>query len=329
MMMTIPTVSDRNRSGFALMSALLGGGFWGAMLVASIAGREGLGVIELLLLLALLVVVPLGFDLAAAPDAEGNNSPLYRIARFLQPAGACCAAISFLLPTGLWSALLACGWGSVAGLMALFGVFRLYRRRNFSIEELCVDAALLYIPVGSAWLIAARAGIPVAGFGGVMAMLTAVHFHYAGFIAPIITGMTGRALRTGPPRAWKVYRLAAPGVIAGPPLVALGITFSPAVEVAAAAVLALALAVHAGLLLFSVLPRLAAGPARWLLGTAACASVGAMILAVLYAIGVFSEISIIDIPRMALLHGCLNGLFALGGLSGWNIVRPAASPRNL
>lgn len=306
------------------MSALLGGVIWAALLVSFLAGNMQLGAIELLLLLAILVFVPLGLDLAITQDALGNAPFLFRLARFAQPFGAFCAAAAFLMPAGLVSGLLAAGWAIVTGLIALFGLERLLRRRTFQPDELCIDMALLYIPVGGIWLLVTRFGGSMLGFGGVIALLTAVHFHYAGFIAPIIAGMTGRVIRTTQPRAWFVYRAAAMGIMAGPPLVALGITTSPAVEVVSAVVLAIALGVHAGLLLFIVIPGLAAPRERWLLGISACASAAAMILAVLYAAGTFLQISIITIPQMAASHGILNGLFALGGLVGWGIIRPRA-----
>lgn len=315
---------DHNRSGYAIMSALLGGVFWAALFVSFLAGNAQLGVIELLLLLAILVFVPLGLDLAVTPDAQGNTSSLFRLARFAQPFGALAAAGAFLVPAGPVSGSLATGWTIVTTLMALFGLERLLRRRTFRPDELCIDMALLYLPVGGVWLLVTRFGWSALGFGGVIALLTAVHFHYAGFIAPVIAGMTGRIIRATRPRAWALYRTAALGIIAGPPLVALGITTSPAVEVVSAVVLALALGIHAGLLLFVVIPVLAAPRERWMLGIAACASAVAMILAVLYATGTFMQISIITIPQMAVSHGILNGLFALGGVLGWGIVRPRA-----
>jgi hypothetical protein len=49
-------------------------------------------------------------------------------------------------------------------------------------------------------------------------LLTAIHFHYAGFALPLLTGLAGRAL------GGRIARIASLGVIAGVPLVAFGIT---------------------------------------------------------------------------------------------------------
>ncbi len=316
-----------NRSGFTSMSALLGVTIWLALLVGRLAGNESLGVIELMLLLAILVFVPLGLELAATPDKTGRNAVVYRLARFLQPIGAVMAAASFLTPIGFWSGMLASVWFGVSGLIAVYGVTRILSRRKIRIEEFCIDAALLYLPVGGAWLLATRVGFAPLGFGGVIALLTAVHFHYAGFIAPIIAGMTGRTLDPAREPAWGFYKIAGAGIVAGPPLVAMGITLSKEMEVVSAAVLAVCMSVHAGLLLVAVRPLLASPKARVLLGTAALSSVVAMFFACLYALGMYTERFFISIPQMALVHGCTNGLFALCGLLGWGIVRPSANER--
>ncbi len=313
-----------NRSGYATLSAILGAGIWLALLVGRLAGNESLGLIELLLLLAILVFVPLGFDLTSTPDETGGNAAVFRLARFMQPFGSVMAAASFLVPVGFWGGMFASVWFGVAGLMALFGIARVLRRRKLLIEEFCIDSALLYLPVGAAWLLATRVGIAPLGFGGVIAILTAVHFHYAGFIAPVIVGMTGRLLKSREGRTGIIYRAAATGVITGPPLVALGITLSSAMEVVAATVLAICLTAHAGVLMVAVLPSIAPPRARIFLGIAALASVAAMLFACMYAIGSFTQQSFITIPQMALTHGCLNAVFALFGILGWGIIRPKA-----
>ena len=63
-----------------------------------------------------------------------------------------------------------------------------------------------------------RAGLRPLGFPDLIVLLTAVHFHYAGFALPVLTGLVARVL--GGPAAGA----ACLGVIAGVPLVAIGIT---------------------------------------------------------------------------------------------------------
>jgi hypothetical protein len=60
------------------------------------------------------------------------------------------------------------------------------------VDELCLHAALVYWPVGCLWLVISRAGVNPLGFSDDIVLLTAVHFHYAGFAALTMLGMTGR-----------------------------------------------------------------------------------------------------------------------------------------
>src|SRR5436305_294253 len=56
------------------------------------------------------------------------------------------------------------------------------------------------------------------GFDDVVVVLTANHFHYAGFVVPIVAGLCGRLL------PGRFSAVTAVGVLAGVPLVATGIT---------------------------------------------------------------------------------------------------------
>lgn len=63
-------------------------------------------------------------------------------------------------------------------------------------SELAIDAALLYIPVGAVALVLHVAGISLQ-FRPIIILLTVVHYHYAGFVLPLVTGLAGRVL-SGP-----------------------------------------------------------------------------------------------------------------------------------
>ncbi|MDB5032893.1 MAG: rane protein [Chlorobi bacterium] len=314
-------ISDANRSGFSIGSAMIGGAIWLAILVAALFGAPAIGPIELLLMLGILVFIPLAIDLLAVSDREGGNPLPYRIARLLQPIAAVPACVSFFLPAGTPAGILASAWLLLTGIIALFGMLRLIRGER-RLEELCINAALLYLPIGGVWLVAARLGISLAGFGGVIALLTAVHFHFAGFIAPMLAGMTGRRLAAIGAPMKLLYRIAACGIIAGPPLVALGITFSGPLEVVAAVVLATSMTMHGFLVLVPVRRSLPGTRPAMFLGISATASVLAMLFAAQYAVGVFMQGPRLTIPQMALVHGSCNAIFALGGLLGWGFVRP-------
>ena len=303
-------------------SAGLGAAAWLALHLALPSDTE-LRTIALLLLLAVLVCVPLGLALVATPNRGGRHPWAYRVARRAQLGAALLAVGSYFLPTGLPAAAMATPWLAFTGLVALFGLSRLLPRGVRSAEEICIDAGLLYLPVGGAWLVLSRLGANPLGFGDTIVLLTAVHFHYAGFAAPILAGMAGRALRPSQRAARRAFRLVALGVVAGPPLLAAGITFSRALETAAALLLAASLIGLAGITALAVLSQMGSRLVQALLLVSAGASVGAMGFAIVYGLGALTGLRLLGIPQMVALHGWANALgFALCGLLAWTISPP-------
>jgi hypothetical protein len=300
--------------GLCLGSALLGG-----------AAEVGAALLwprweVAMFLLGPLVVVPLGLALAAPGAHERFRRPWWAAALLQFPAALLLLA-AFSLHPGRPAALLSLPWLAVTLLTALFGLARLLRRGPRPLEELAIDAGLIYLAVGGGWLVLARAGIRPLGFDPLIVLLTAVHFHYAGFVLPLLTGMVGRA--------WPglLSRGAAVGVIAGVPLVAVGINLSQLnardFEPWAATLLA-----AAGLLVAALHLVLAAGRRplgqRLLLAVAGLSLPVGMVLAMVYAWGRYSGLPWIEIPEMLPYHGAVNALgFALPGLVGWNLAVPA------
>jgi hypothetical protein len=282
--------------------------------------------IERLLLLSVLVFTPLTLALLATRRKDGPHPLPLRAAALFQPFAAILVVVAFHARTGLAAALLTAGWILVTGLIALFGLWRVSqrwvaRKRLLPMEELCIDAGLAYVTVGSGWLFLSRRGLNPLGFSDTIVLLTAVHFHYAGFAAPILAGLTGRKIQSGIAR--KLYLPSAAGVLAGPPLVAAGITLSRGVEVFSAIILALSLFTLALLTLFVIVPALNHGAARWLLTLSSLSVIVTMIFACLYAAGRFTGNEIIPLPLMAQVHGVSNALgFVLCGLLGWLLINP-------
>lgn len=309
------------------ISTLFGGIGW-LLLLLPIANWLNLPVestgetwlIERLLMLSVLVFVPLALSLAATPDEAGVHNVTFRCAVLLQPVGGLLVVLSFYVRTDFLAGAITIAWILVTFFIALFGLWRLWCRWKFSrsifpLHELCIDAGLAYVIVGGGWLFLSRCGLNPLEFSDTIVLLTAVHFHYAGFAAPILTGLAGRKIKTGIAR--KVYLAAASGVIAGPPLVAAGITLSRAVEVFSAVTLALSLFVLAMLTMFIVAPRMKALP-RLLLILSSMSVIVTMIFACLYAFGRFAGIETVSIPLMAQIHGISNALgFVLCGLAAW------------
>lgn len=311
----------RNRSPHEIgLSGSIAAG--GCLALASLWLLPGQGVIrtiEQLLLIGVLVVVPLAVPLVIASEAAGPQLPLQRVLVVLQPIAALLTTISFFFPAGLTAAILASSWLLTAGLIGLFGLLRLWQRGLGSSAELCVQAGMLYLPVGGAWLVMGRLGANPLGFGDVIVLLTAVHFHYAGFAAPILTGLAGGQLERIRPGLRSAFLPVAVGVIAGTPLVAIGITFSPAIEVLAAFVLATSLLGLVLLSLLVIVPSFDSRIAQGLLIVSSLAVIVPMGLAIAYAVGEFAQVSIVGIQQMVRLHGWFNAIgFVLCGLLAWH-----------
>ena len=306
----------------ARSSATAGGAVWLASLFFQTSDSYETEIIKRIFLLGILVIVPLGLSLVATPDRGGGHSTLYRLAVVTQPIGAVASLISFVLSPGLTAALLAFSWLFVNSLIAFFGMWRFWRRGMCPAEETCVDAGLLYLPVGGMWFVMSRLGIQPFGFGDTIVLLTAVHFHFAGFAAPILAGMAGRLLNAQK-RPPALFPLAVISIIGGTPLVAAGITFSPALALIGAFVISIGLTTLAGLVIGSLLRKVNPPTGRILLGISSLSSFSAMVLARLYAYSIVAKKLIIDIPQMAMTHGLLNAFgFVTCGLLAWSIIKP-------
>jgi hypothetical protein len=246
-------------------STVIGGLIWLQLSGMMLASGTTMTLIVRLLLLAVLVVTPLALPLALPPAGARYATLAYRAALLAQPFAAALVVVAFLTPVGITAALLASGWLLLTGLVALTGLLRLLSRRSLRADELCIDAGLLYLPVGAAWMLFNRLGFGPLGFGETIVILTAVHFHYAGFAAPILAGLAGRQIATARPALWPMFRLVAAGVIAGIALVATGITlarYTPVVEVAAALIFAVSMLMFALLVLLAVVPSISGAPTK-------------------------------------------------------------------
>lgn len=274
-----------------------------------------------LLLLSPLVLVPLGLRLAWCFEPADAATLLLWLAARLQLPTALAFAIAFALPEGALAALLTLPWLGTTAVIAAAGIARMWGRPSRRPEALCRDAGLVYLVVGGGWAVLARWGVRPLGFEGIIVLLTAVHFHHAGFVLPLVTGWAGQAV------GGRQARVATTGVVSGVPLVAAGITatqlgLGPWLECMAACWTALA-----GLLAAGLLSRLSVQPV-WPVGVrilwlvAAVSLAGSMVLAALYGCRFQAPMSWLDIPWMRALHGTTNALgFGLGGLLAWVLAR--------
>lgn len=316
---------DRWRA-LSLGCAAAGGAGWLAFLLARPPSLSSLDWAVSLLLLAPLALVPLGLRLVA-PEEPGSAGFLpWRAAVVLQLPAALALAVAFVLPKGPAAAALALPWAGVTADMALYGLLRLGRqglRRVGFPAELAIGAGLIFPLVGAGWALFDRAAIVPLRFAPIVVLLTAVHFHYAGFALPLLTGLAARAVPGTAARA------ACLGVVLGVPLVAIGITASQLGSGSLLETLAAWTTALAGLLTAGLHLRLALRPAGEPLARALWAATGialaaGMVLAALYGSRAYLSIAWLDYPRMWALHGTANGLgFGLCGLAAWNLAQRA------
>jgi hypothetical protein len=185
-----------------------------------------------LFVLSPLVLVPL---LLSTIIDEHEDAPLFKALCVAQLPCALLLALAMSMRPGAFALLASLPWAGWTALAALEGVRRvlsMLRRsglRGLYDGELAIAAGLAFPVVGSGWMLCDRLALEPLGFSPLIVLLTAAHFHHAGFTLPLTAGLLGRAFHgEGPWRATAVV------VVIAVPLVALGITFSPLLELFAA-----------------------------------------------------------------------------------------------
>lgn len=273
-----------------------------------------------LVLLGPLVAVPLAIHLVA-------DAPRERLLLWAAPLAAAPLLQSFALPPGPEAALWSAPWLVWTVLAAAFGALRLLEDGLRPPSELAMGAAHLFVAVGGVWLTISRWGLVVAGFEEPVPLLTAAHFHFAGFVLPVLAGLAARRA-PGP-----TTRTAAILIVVGMPLLATGIVAAAGgiVWIEPVGVLVV---VAAGLLVAVAQVRLVAsgGPvlARTLWVVSALSVVAGLTLALSYGVGRHFGLPHPDIAQMVGSHAVLNAVgFALGGLAAWQVAGTPPRPPHL
>ena len=290
-----------------LRGAVLGSAVWALAALATATGAIDLTLVDVLLLLAPLVVVPVGLAVAGA-DA-GNGGAVLRL------AGAALVVPALLADGRLAAGALALPWLAVAVHLLAGTVRRWTHAPDFSPAGLARLAGPAYLTVAAAWLVASRLRLEPVGIGEPIVELTAVHFHYAGFAAALL------AARTYEVAAGRWAGAGTVLTIAAPPIVAMGFTTGSAVaQISGAVLLTLGVWIVAGVTGAVVAPNTDHAGARALLTISALAVGPPMVLAVFWAAGQHYDVPSLDIPAMARVHGTLNAFgFSLAGLLGWHL----------
>jgi hypothetical protein len=295
---------------------------WFALAAVSLSPRVHLGIIEVLFLLGPWVVVPLGAGFLRRERASGLSGVL----DWVLFVAAALTTFSFFLGDRITAAWFAGAWLLVCAGFAGDGLRRFLTAGMTSFTQFCFAIGEGYLLVAGIWLVASRAGIPLAGFQEPIVLLTGVHFHFAGFASAVLAGLTYERLSQS---KWvRLLRLALLAVVCGPGILGLAFLLGPKVKLVAAVMIALG---QIGLAAAMVWVGIAAknGRGRWLLFVAGGSVAVGMILAAVWAIGEYPLQAFVNIRQMAEFHGVLNAVgFAVCGLLGWVKLKSSSCERD-
>jgi hypothetical protein len=300
-----------------IVRAVVGGVFLGVFAMWRTPHPLSVEWAELLLLLAVLVIIPLtvGIFLKSVTPATARLWSL--IEQHHLSAGALLIG-AYLMPPGLAVACLALPWFGMTALYGLTGIVAIRERCTRCLWGTTINVGFLFLAVGGVWAVIERSGFRPWGFESNIEILTAVHFHFAGFVLLLAAGWAQKELGDNKPA-----KLACVASIVGVPLTAAGILVTKlghgiGLEIAGALTMALAGTlvawthlVLAGRKQFTPLVRV--------LWTVAAGSLFAgMVLAALYGLRTVYPIALLDIPHMRAIHGTLNAVgFGLCVTSAW------------
>ena len=264
----------------------------------------------MLLVFACAVMMPLSLGLV-----PGDSGGLGLRLAMLVGVGAIIA--SFLCDVGVLAALLVVPWLGICAWLAGSVFLRWLRFGVPSTTVLALDSARVFPLVGAAWLLANRAGWMPFGFDALIVLLTAAHFHHAGFTLPLLAGRVAMAL----PGRWAVGTCM--GVLAGVPSVAFGITATHFRVLPWLEPLAVTLVASGSVSVAVLQLKLAAMRGYscrvhmfWVLSSVC--HLAAMLLALGFGLSSWFPAFALPMPQMWAIHGSLNAFgFGMAGILGW------------
>jgi YndJ-like protein len=239
----------------------------------------------------LFVVAVIGAVVPLAGDADRRGRPRLVAAALL--------AISFAGSAGPVAGILAVPWAAVAMITAL-GRLAFAARRGLTRDggaSIGLDAAAAFLVVGAVAAVLSRLGVRPFGFGEPIVLLTAIHFHVAGFVLMIV------AVRAGE-RSWAARRVAVPMLVLGIPATAVGFLGAEGIGLAGSWVVA-----AGGLVVGAAHLETAFASAaddRWLAAVAGLSLSITMPLAASWATAVYAGVPFLSVGAMAATHGALN-----------------------
>ncbi|MDG5786188.1 YndJ family protein [Evansella sp. AB-P1] len=278
--------------------------------------------IEAMLSFSFFVLVPIVLTLTFERSAEGFIFTLYRVLQFLYYPSALLATIGLFISPGFISGLFSLIWLIYTIILGGYGLGRLLYRGGVPHEELVIDAAFIFLVLGGGWLVLHQFGVEGLPFSSVIVLLTAIHFHYSSFIVLIFTGMLGRFIVQNN-LSIRGYSFIIYGMIAGPLLVAAGITIGGVLEFISVVVYVILLYWLGGITIWIMLSSSVKSWGNYCIAFSSMCLLGTMALSFLYSYGITFGPFLLTIPDMVLFHGVGNAFFyAFIGVLGWLKVKP-------
>jgi hypothetical protein len=255
-----------------------------------------------ILLLAPLVIVPRLLGLIPA------RPWVCRLAGWPTLMAAIPLMLAFALPAGPLAGALVMPWSAVAVGCALVAVLHGLANlpsilRPLQLPDLGLDVALGFLAVAATFTLVDRFGIQTS-FSTAIVLLTATHFHFAGF------GLLGLASLMARSRPW--LRVSLIGLVTGIPLTALGFVLaSNAINALGALFVGLS-GLGVGV---ALLTPPSSGRERWPSLLAGAALLVGMPMGVAWSVAILSGQTFLDLDTMIRTHGALNAAAVLLGVA--------------
>lgn len=270
---------------------------------------------ETIVLGGLLVWLPLARYLAShsfvRSEQHAHSSPSTLLDMTFWPCVVTAAASTFF-PRGSLSGAITVFWTLWTVAATSVSILRYVNSPSRSLPQFVTTVSSGYLTVSAIWFTCWRSLINPLDFPDGITLLTSVHFLYAGFLLPVIsTGLLPDALAIR-------HRLMLSGMILMMPVIAVGITCSPTVEIVGVILAMLVVVMLCGELVIISTRSDRPVVARVLLKLAVVCGVLAVGLAVYYGFSEYTGNTWILIPTMIRWHGLLNSLGLIGGtLTAW------------
>lgn len=264
-----------------------------------------------LLMLSPLVLIRIGERFQVGSPSWSQMLTPHAIANVL-------LTISFFYPASMVSAACAAPWLIIRGAFACHVMLGWRKRPIQTPGQLCFDFAYIFPAVGAAWLVAHRANWTPWNFDPLIVLLTAAHFHHAGFTLPLMAGLNANAS----PGWWTRFSCVA--ILSGVPLVATGIMCTHFgvlhfVEPFGVTILVLGALGVAASQIRRGFEMKHTGWVRLGFIVSGASLLSAMVLAMGFGLRHVVPSWALTMPQMWMIHGTLNAFgFGLCGLLAWH-----------